>query len=85
MTQQKTVPIARFEAFDDSGRRYSIIGNQKMIAGPASSPSGQPAWTPGPLTLRTVDGQSVNRLSKGTYEVQAEKPIRVTSTDPHAP
>lgn len=85
MGRQKTIPIPRFEAFDDSGRRFSIIGSQKLFEGSPTGDQGDPEWSPGPLLLRTVEGQRVNRMDKGHYEVLAPTPVRVTSTDPRAP
>lgn len=87
MGRQKTVPIPRFEAFDESGQPYSIIGSQKMTEAPDEWRAGasEVKWVPGAVSLRTVEGLRVTHLGQGTYEIQAATPIRVTSTDPRAP
>ena len=84
MGRQKTVPIRRFQAVDEEGQVYHIVGSEKLIEIEGHGP-GEPGWTSLGFSLRTVDGLPVTYLAKGVYEVQEAQPVRVTTSEPRAP
>ena len=81
----RTDHVGSFVARDEDGREYTIhiltytvnVGNR---SGPNAEREGMTS------SLRTSDGQPVNRLEKGKYEMlHPIRNVRLTSDDPNAP
>jgi hypothetical protein len=81
----RTDHVGTFVARDEGGREYTIhILTYTVNVGNRSDPNAErEGMTP---SLRTSEGQPVNRLGKGKYEMlHPIRNVRLTSTDPNAP
>jgi hypothetical protein len=74
-----------FIAHDAKGKQYQIIITTKSID-TANKTTGKGS-TPGSMSLKTTNGESVNMVEQGVYEITRidGSKVRVTSNDPKAP
>jgi hypothetical protein len=73
MSRKTVERTSGFVATDADGRRYQVDVFTEFVEG-----------VPARRTLTTRDGQHLNRLDKGRYEIAATK-LELTSDDPTAP
>jgi hypothetical protein len=78
---KQTRQVGSFIATDDNGRRYRLIVYQDSIQ--TQRLDGSASERPGLKSVFTEDGQHVNCLSQGEYEV-VESRLRLHSSDPGA-
>jgi hypothetical protein len=74
--------IQRFSATDDHGRRYRLLVWQEYVS--TATRSDPSHLSPSMKYITTEDGESVNRLEKGQYEM-AHTGVILRSSDPDAP
>ena len=81
----RTDCVGSFVARDGEGRQYTIqILTYTVNVGNRSNPDAEREGMTS--SLRTAEGQPVNRLAKGTYEMlHPIRNVRLTSDDPKAP
>jgi hypothetical protein len=81
----RTDQVGSFVARDEEGREYTIhILTYTVSVGNRSDPNAEREGMTS--SLRTSDGQPVNRLAKGKYEMlHPVRNVRLTSEDPNAP
>ena len=81
----RTDHVGSFVARDETGREYTIhILTYTVNVGNRSDPNAEREGMTS--SLRTSDGQPVNRLAKGKYEMlHPIRNVRLTSDDPNAP
>ena len=70
-----------FIATDDAGRRYTV---DKFTTSAIASDNGGSSEIPASVTLKTRDGQHLNRIGKGEYET-ASGGLKLRSDEPGAP
>lgn len=75
-------PHQKFTAFDEDGKEYRLRSYQGYAS--AATRANPSAVAPGLKRIVTEDGESVNRVKKGEYEIVATGVILFTS-DPDAP
>ena len=71
-----------FTATDEDGTEHRLLVYQQFI--PAGSFDDPSAVIPGLRRIVTEDGESVNRVRKGEYEI-VQTGVRLRSSDPDAP
>jgi hypothetical protein len=71
-----SMKLGSFMAHDVAGQSYTIVMTDRMGTKPGRAVI--------PIELRTANGQRVNRISKGLYEI-VETGVRLTSNDPNEP
>ncbi len=81
----RTDSVGTFVARDEDGREYTIhILTYTVSVGNRSDPNAEREGITS--SLRTAEGQPVNRLAKGKYEIlHPIRNLRLTSDDPIAP
>jgi hypothetical protein len=81
----RTDNVGSFSARDEHGREHTIhILTYTVSVGTPSDPTREQEGMTS--SLRTSDGQAVNRLDKGKYEiVHPVRNVRLSSNDPSAP
>jgi hypothetical protein len=82
MDHKTTRHIRTFAAFSESGEEYAILVFQSSIE--SLDVNGARQHTPELPRLQTRDGQPVNRIEKGQYEILGDPMIPLTSTNPKA-
>ncbi len=70
-----------FTAIDPQGNRHVVDVFTEYLD---ASDSRGPGEVPGKTIIKTRDGQFVNRVDKGKYEIAATR-LELTSNDPKAP
>jgi hypothetical protein len=78
-----TKEIGAFVATEPTGREHTIVVFQEFIESKLLDAT--TSIIPTVKSLRTLDGNSVNRFEKGRYAIEGDPTINVTSTDPAAP
>lgn len=74
--------VGRFQAVGDDGRKYTVVIHADILdAATAEDPN---AVEEGIRSLRTVQGQAVNRLEKGKYRILLSG-VTLKSDDANAP
>lgn len=81
MTSRYQEETKRFEASDANGNSFTIIEFTEFIE---VSTRGGTQTVAGKKSLRTTDGQPVNRLAKGKYQLPLLG-LDLHSDDPDAP
>jgi len=82
MSRKETRHVGTFSAVAKDGTEFEISEFQTFIECKTFDGT---EWVAGMKQLRTSDGESVNRIEKGKYEVlQVFGLIAVTSDDPNA-
>lgn len=71
--------IQRFIATDDAGKPYTLVAYQEF----APARRGDPL-VPTKKSLRTTEGDQINRLTKGSYQLLLYGRVTLTSSDPNA-
>jgi hypothetical protein len=71
--------IQRFTATDDAGKPYTLVAYQEF----APARRGDPL-VPTKKSLRTTEGDPINRLTKGLYQLLLYGRVTLTSSDPNA-
>ena len=71
-----------FTATDEEGTEYRLLLYQDFV--PAHTFDNPSAVVPGLTRILTEDGESVNRVKKGEYEI-VQTGVRLRSSDPDAP
>lgn len=71
--------IQRFTATDDAGKPYTLVAYQEF----APARRGDPL-VPTQKSLRTIEGDPINRLTKGSYQLLLYGRVTLTSSDPNA-
>ena len=80
---KETKHIGTFTACDAEGKEYTVFVYQDFIISRGLSGTSR---TPGMKSMRTDDGEAVNFIEKGKYEVLTVfGMIPITSDDPNAP
>ena len=81
----RTDRVGSFVARDKDGREYTIhILTYTVSVGNRTDPNAEREGMTS--SLRTSEGQAVNRLKKGEYEMlHPVSNVRLTSDDPNAP
>jgi len=79
--RKRTKHTGSFTATDANGRRYDL---HVYITYIDVTDSGGHGEIDGTSSIKTLDGQHVNRLGKGLYEIAATGVV-LTSSDPAAP
>ena len=76
-----------FVAKDSAGKKYTIHMYRKVIDTTHMQSTSRETTLGSLLTLQTSDGQHVNGIEKGSYEILHRNlgVIKVTSDDPKAP
>jgi hypothetical protein len=69
--------VCTFEAVDGDGRAYTVLA----YTGQASD---QSVAAPEALTLKTLDGEALERLDRGRYKIR-KVGVVLTSASPNAP
>ena len=82
MTDRYREETKRFEAFDANGNSFTIIETTEFIE---VSNRGGTQTIPGKKSLRTTDGQPVNRHVKGKYQLPLLNNLDLHSDNPDAP
>jgi hypothetical protein len=82
MDRKTTRHVCTFAAFSDGRKEYAILVFQTSIG--SLDIHGARQNTPELPRLQTRDGQPVNRIEKGQYEIVGEPMIPLTSNDPKA-
>jgi len=72
-----------FEAKDDLGRSYLICEFTDFCD--TTTMNEGPSYIPGLRRLQASDGQPINYISKGHYQLVGVPNIDLTSNDPNAP
>lgn len=83
--ETETVKAGQFDAIDENGEVYTIVMFRTFTT--TYLMSGEPQQTSSLGSMVTTDGENVNFISAGVYEVLGRfgTKIRVTSSDPKAP
>ncbi len=79
-----TKEIRQFVAKDEEGKEYIIVETMEFVD--ATDRDGKTTTKSLAGKFATIDGRSVNRVSKGHYELTGGwQMIKITSKDPKAP
>lgn len=65
---KKIMETNRYRATGNDGRKYEIIETTEFINTTTLSDTA-PQWTAGMKALRTSNGDPVNKIGEGTYEI----------------
>lgn len=65
---KKTEETNRYRTTGSDGRHYEIVETTDFI-GTTTLHDNKTTWTPGMKTLRTANGDHVNKISDGFYEI----------------
>lgn len=79
---KETRQIGEFVATDESGNEWTILVYQEFHATRTRTGT---QWLEGQKYLETAEGDHVNRIEQGKYEIIDVETITVTSDDPEAP
>jgi hypothetical protein len=82
MDRTTTRHVRTFAAFSEGGKEHAILVFQTSIESLDSKGARQNS--PEIPRLQTRDGQIINRIEKGQYEIVGDPMIPLTSTDPKA-